>query len=282
LLNRKHQDGRRKLRRPFNGSIWKGKNMSFRQKHQPASIKDLVFRDPRVGQIIADYAAGIRTKHLLLEGPTSSGKSEAARLILKERLFASMGPAYSSIYHGQGFTAATLKQLEGDWNKQMAYAGTACSLIDEVDFAGTAGCREIQKFIDSKSYGTLICTTNNLHKLEDPFVSRFYVVKVDPPLPADWHTRALQILQSEGHAVTMSTVQNLFANFNGHARDFMDLVEDAHIKSRSKQQASLASAFTIQPALSKPKSAVPSVTVPKGLHAKIKVTASASGGKSKP
>jgi replication factor C subunit 3/5 len=256
--------------------------MSFRQKHQPASIKDLVFRDPCVDQIIVDYAAGIRTKHLLLEGPTSSGKSEAARLILKERLFALMGPVCSSIYHGQGFTAATLKQLEGDWNMQMAYASTACSVIDEVDFAGTAGCREIQKFTEGRSYGTLICTTNNLHKLEDPFVSRSYVVKVEPPLPADWHTRALQILQSEGHAVTMSTVQNLLANFKGHARDFMDLVEDADIELRRNPQASLGGGNSDQTAITKRNSATPSVHMPSSFKGKIKLTARKSGNKSMP
>lgn len=208
--------------------------MSFRQKHQPASVSDLVFRDPGVAQIVKEYADGTRTKHLLLEGPTSTGKSEAARMILKERLLNAMGPAYSSIYHGEGFNAAVLKQISGDWNLQMMSAGSAYSVIDEVDFAKITGCREIRKFIDNKDYGTLICTTNNLHLLEPAFVSRFRVVAVDLPLPADWHQRALTILQSEGHAVTLAHVQTLFSSFSGHARDFMDLVEDAHIKlSRS-------------------------------------------------
>ena len=204
--------------------------MSFPQKHQPSAIEDLVFRDPRVAQIIAEYADGTRTKHLLLEGPTSTGKSEAARMIQKVRFFATMGPAYSSIYHGQGLNTATLKQTEGDWNLQMSFSGCAYTVIDEVDFAGNAGCNEIRKFIDSKSYGTLICTTNNIHKLDPAFVSRFRRVTVQPPLPADWYPRAVDILQSEGHVVTLAQVQTLFATFSGHARDFMELVEDAHIK----------------------------------------------------
>lgn len=215
--------------------------MNFRQKNQPVSINDLVFRDPLVAQVISQYATGQRTKHLLLEGPTSTGKSEAARMILKERLFATMGPAYSSIYHGQGFNAAVLQQIAGDWNIQMM-TGWAYSVIDEVDFAGKAGCRDIRKFIDSKSYGTMICTTNDLHKLEPAFLSRFRVVTVEPPLPSDWHQRALTILQSEGLAVTLAQVQTLFANFTGHARDFMDFVEDAHIKMLSNRSAAASRA----------------------------------------
>lgn len=242
--------------------------MSFPQKHQPSAIEDLVFRDPRVAQIIAEYARGTRTKHLLLEGPTSTGKSEAARMIQKVRFFATMGPAYSSIYHGQGLNTATIKQTEGDWNLQMSFSGCAYTVIDEVDFAGNAGCNEIRKFIDSKSYGTLICTTNNIHKLDPAFVSRFRRVTVQPPLPADWHQRALTILQSEGHAVTMIMIQTLFANFTGHARDFMDLVEDAHI-NLSRSSPANASRTMPSPA-NRP--AVPGVSIPSTL--KLKTTVS--------
>ena len=242
--------------------------MSFPQKHQPSAIEDLVFRDPRVAQIIAEYARGTRTKHLLLEGPTSTGKSEAARMIQKVRFFATMGPAYSSIYHGQGLNTATLKQTEGDWNMQMSFSGCAYTVIDEVDFAGNAGCNEIRKFIDSKSYGTLICTTNNIHKLDPAFVSRFRRVTVQPPRPADWHQRALTILQSEGHAVTMIMIQTLFANFTGHARDFMDLVEDAHI-NLSRSSPANASRTMPSPANRR---AVPGVSIPSAL--KLKTTVS--------
>lgn len=243
--------------------------MSFRQKHQPDSVSDLVFRDPGVAQIVKEYADGTRTKHLLLEGPTSSGKSEAARMILKERLFSTLGPAYSSIYHGQGFNAAMLKQIEGDWNMQIMYSGSAYSVIDEVDFAGTAGSREIREFIDRKSFGTLICTTNNLHKLEDPFVSRFRVVKIEAPLPADWHQRALTILQSEGHAVSLAQVQTLFTNFTGHARDFMDMVEDAHINLKRRGGTTNPPRTMASPANRR---AVPSVRIPSTLKSKTTVS----------
>lgn len=214
--------------------------MNFRLKHQPETVNDLVFLDPYVAQIISDYAAGLRAKHLLLEGPTSSGKSIAASMIVKARLSPGLGPDYASTYHGQGLDRKTMEDIEGDWNLQ-AMSGSACSVIDEVDFASADGRREIRKFIDRKTFGTLICTTNFLNKLEDAFRSRFYVVHIAVPAPAAWHTRALQILQSEGHAVTMAQVQRLMSNFSGHARDFMDTVEDMHLallRARSAAQQS--------------------------------------------
>jgi hypothetical protein len=254
--------------------------MNFRSKHRPENVNDLVFRDPKVAQIIAEYAAGIRTKPLMLEGPTGSGKSEAGRLIIKERLFETMGPFSESIFHGQGFNKADLKKISGDWNFQRVGGGGAYSMIDEVDYSGAGPCREIQRFIDTRPNGTLICTTNHIEKLSAAFLSRFYVVKVEPPLPADWHPRALQILQSEGHAVNMQTVQTLFANFHGHARDFMDLVEDAHINLCRNQKAQ-ANNSSVTPAASPYQGSVlPGISLSAGLQAKSSVTSDKKKGKS--
>lgn len=257
--------------------------MSFRQKHQPAKIEDLVFRETRVKQIVTEYADGTRTKHLLLEGPTSSGKSETARLILNARLTATMGSDYSSIYHGQGFNAATINQIDGDWNMQMSFAGCAYSVIDEVDFAGQSGARDIRKFIDGKKYGTMICTTNNLHKLEPAFVSRFLVVRIDPPLPADWYARAVDILKAEGHPITMAHIQTLFRSFTGHARDFMDLVEDADIKL--KRSAKAAPAQTCEGDSLAPEASqltVGNILISKQLQDKVQISSSPNGDQSRP
>ena len=202
--------------------------MTFHKKHQPTSISELVFQDPAVAQKIKEYASGTRAKHLLLEGPTSSGKSEAARMILQERLSPYLGAQYAPTYHGQGFDHNTTAQIEGEWNMQMTY-GVAYSIIDEIDFANAAGRREIRKLIDEKSFGTLICTTNHISKLETAFVSRFNVIKVEVPSASDWHSRAKQILNAEGHPVSLEQVQRIMSNFSGHAREFIDFIEDAHI-----------------------------------------------------
>lgn len=211
--------------------------MNFAQKHQPTNVNELVFRDARLVQIIKEYASGLRHEHLLLEGPTSSGKSIAASMILKERFTPKFGDEYTSIFHGQGFDHREIKQIEGHWNFQMM-EGLAISVIDEVDFATADGRREIRKLIDSKSFGTLICTTNFVNKLEYAFVSRFRVEHVAVPVASDWHSRALQILQAEGHSVTMAQVQRLMANFSGHARDFLRELQDVHLALLQARSAS--------------------------------------------
>ena len=242
--------------------------MKFEQKHKPNTIKDLVFQDQRVAEIIADYGEGLRDKHLLLEGPTSSGKSIAASMIVKERLSASFIANYTSVFHGQNLDHRTIKQIEGEWNMQMR-SGAAYSVIDEVDFASADGRRDIRKFIDEKSFGTLICTTNFVNKLEHAFVSRFLVLKILTPAPSDWHTRALQILQAEGHDVTLTQVQRLMANFAGHARDFINEVENVHLgllRARAKAQSQSGSATKPQSVVSnaKPRVVSKGIMLPHG------------------
>lgn len=203
--------------------------MNFQQRHRPASVNDLVFRDADTEQVIRDYAAGIRKKHLLLDGPTSSGKSEAARIILKERLSATMGDAYASVYHGQGFDARTVKTIRNDWNFQMMMCGEAYSVIDEVDFVNADGRKEIRKLIDNCSYGTLVCTTNFARKLEHEFASRFLSLRIDVPQPTDWHQRAKQILSAEGITLTDQQIARILKSFSGHGRNFSDLMQETTI-----------------------------------------------------
>lgn len=215
--------------------------MNFQQKYRPVFTGDLIFRDADTRQTIEDYASGIRKQHLLLDGPTSSGKSEAARLILKARLFDAMGEAYQSIYHGQGFDARTVKQIANDWNFQMMMCGEAFSVIDEVDFANADGRREIRKLIDNSSYGTLICTTNFAHKLEPAFVSRFHVVTLEVPVNSDWFARAKYIFAQEGFKLSDAQVERIMANFTGHARDFMAFMENVCLRLRRTMEARIES-----------------------------------------
>jgi DNA polymerase III delta prime subunit len=256
--------------------------MNFQQRNTPTTVQELVFHDPTVAQIIDDYASGKRSKHLLLEGPTSSGKTEAARMILHERLTPHFGAGYTSIHHGQGFDHHTTKQIEGDWNVQMMY-NAAYSIIDEIDFANPDGRREIRKLIDQKSYGTLICTTNHISKLEPAFASRFLVVTVDVPAAMDWHNRALNILTAEGHAVSLGQVQKLMANFSGHARDFIDEVENVHLslmRARATSQSQSGSAGQPKSVVTNAKPRVVSngIMLPRG--SALKAATPRSNGKS--
>jgi replication factor C subunit 3/5 len=202
--------------------------MSFLRKHRPQSVSDLVFADPAVAKIIREYAAGVRTGHLLLEGPSGSGKSSAAQLIWQARASGKMCAAFPPVHYGKGFDDTNIKRINGEWAFQML-DGFAYTIIDEVDAATPNARYDIRDLIDNTAYGTIICTTNHLHKLEPAFIKRFKVVNVEVPTVDQWWQRALYILRQEGHSVSLGQLQGLMADFDGDVRDFVRHLETVSI-----------------------------------------------------
>jgi hypothetical protein len=58
----------------------------------------------------------------------------------------------------------------------------------------------------------------------------------------DWVPRAKAILETEGLRPTLSDVQQMLANFQGSARDLIDLLEETVIASQQLHQMSLPAA----------------------------------------
>ena len=204
--------------------------MSFINRNTPQSIDDLVFPSTRTKEIVEDYANGDRNGHLILHGPAGTGKSEAARAIVRKRIGDLQGSPVARPVNGHGLTEQDVKDFENDWSFQHAETGEAWTIIDEVDFAGEKTQRAIRDLIDSNKGGRLICTTNNPHKLDDAFLDRFHKVRVERPTAADWIDRATAIMRREGHALDKTDLETLLDGFEGSARDLMRELEHYHHK----------------------------------------------------
>lgn len=201
--------------------------MSFLTRHSPQQITELVFRDATVGNIITDYAQGLRDKHLLLYGPAGSGKSIAAQIILSTQSGDLAGSAVARPINPRDYEFEDFDRLLRDWSAQKNN-GTArgYTVIDEVDFFSDRMREKLRAFIDSTELGTIIVTTNNLHKLDEPFKDRFRKLLVERPVAADWTARAQAILASEGVILTKQQVDILLNGFQGSARELIEWLED--------------------------------------------------------
>lgn len=232
--------------------------MTFEEKHQPRSISDLVFRDPHVAQTIGEYAAGQRTKHLLLYGPPGSGKSEAARVLVDTLCPGTAGSFANEHINPKNFGKDGFNKIENQWNAQLSFGGAARGyvVIDEVDWFALNKLHELRGFIDDTHAGTIICTTNNLHDLDDPLKSRFLKLRVEWPTVADWIPRAQAIMAAEGFELTHGEMELLLNGFAGDARALTDWLQECVLR--------LNVPSSVQPAITP--DITPSLTVLNGGH----------------
>ncbi len=212
--------------------------MTFIKRHSPQQITDLVFRDAAVAAIIADYANGARDKHLMLYGPAGSGKSIAAQIILNTQLGDLAGSSVGKPINPREYDFEGFDPLLRDWSAQKIHGvARGYTVIDEVDFFSDRMREKLRAFIDSTELGTIIVTTNNLHKLDEPFKDRFRKQLVERPTASDWTTRAQVILAAEGVQLTAQQVAILLKGFEGSARELIEWLEDYALIFKRKSVA---------------------------------------------
>jgi replication factor C subunit 3/5 len=202
--------------------------MTFINRNKPNTIHDLVFANDRTKQIIQDFANGHRTGHVILHGPPGAGKSEAARAIVRARLGEFADSGFADPMHGNSLDSQSIDRLANEQAWQRMQNGEAWTIIDEVDFASEKTQKALREFIDSNPNCNIICTTNNLHKLDDALQDRCQKVKVERPSAEQWISRAGEIMRREGHALDDAQIGMLLDGFEGSARDLIRELEHYH------------------------------------------------------
>jgi replication factor C subunit 3/5 len=210
--------------------------MKFEHKHRPHSLADIIFADAHVAGVIQDTASGIRDHHIILHGPRGSGKSETARLLQQARLDSEAQGVFADPIHAKTYEHESFDPILTTWNWQiMAGAQMGCVVIDEVDQFSTAMQQKLRAFVDRYSMGLILCTTNNLHAVDQPLQDRCRCLKVTYPTIEQWVQRAQAILAREGIELTQQQTCDLLHGFENSGRKMMDWLEDTVLEIRQEQ-----------------------------------------------
>jgi replication-associated recombination protein RarA len=202
--------------------------MSFIKKYPPQSVHDLVFADPKVAAEIGHYAAGKKTEHLLLYGPTGTGKSIAAQMIVDSCLPDLKGSLNTAPFQAASPFDDEFEQIQGNrgWQR-VDGAKQLYVIIDEVDHLKTNDRMKLRHLINNVwNNTTLICTTNNLHHLELPFINRFIALEVKDPTFAQWQPRFNAILAAEGYTAPSTLPPGMKPGTTLNARALGRLIEN--------------------------------------------------------
>ena len=212
--------------------------MKFEHKHRPHSLADIIFADVHVAGVIQNTASGIRDNHIILHGPRGSGKSETARLLQQARLGCEAQDIFADPIHAKTYEHESFEPILTTWNWQiMAGARMGCVVIDEVDQFSTAMQQKLRAFVDRYSMGLILCTTNNLHAVDQPLQDRCRCLKVTYPTIEQWALRAQAILAREGIEPTQQQTCDLLHGFENSGRKMMDWLEDTVLEIRQEQHS---------------------------------------------
>ena len=210
--------------------------MKFEHKHRPRSLADIIFADAHVAGVIQETASGVRDNHIILHGPRGSGKSETARLLQQARLGIEAQGVFADPIHAKTYEHESFDPILTTWNWQiMAGAAMGCLVIDEIDQFSTAMQQKLRAFVDRYSMGIIVCTTNNLHAVDQPLQDRCRCLKITYPTIEQWIPRAQAILASEGIELTKQQTCDLLNGFENSGRKMMDWLEDTVIDWRNVQ-----------------------------------------------
>jgi replication-associated recombination protein RarA len=212
--------------------------MSFDLAHLPRSFADLVIADPMNAAIIKSYVDGPPAKPLLLAGPPGAGKTEAARVIAQSYFASRNIQSHKWEFNGASAGKKLEEHIMAEVNHQMfANSDKALIVINEIDELDLRSVQPVlREFMDDKRHLIrFVATTNHKNRIMGALLSRFRVVDLVPPSKLDWVNRAKLILEAEGLSPARADVVQMLQNFQGSARDLIDLLEETVVASKSSK-----------------------------------------------
>ena len=193
----------------------------------PSTLDDLVFNDANTEKRVRQYAEGKRGGNILIYGPTGTGKSTTARVIVEHIFNKHNCPNPVPVIHAKSFTPNIFRRFDNEWQTQKTWGIKApYCIVDEVDQLSPELQRQLRAKIDETTIGNFIFTTNKIYGLDDPLIDRCDDIEMPAINPQMWIEKVNEWLREENVVVPEQVVQGMVATNNGTIRDLKRIAQD--------------------------------------------------------
>lgn len=181
--------------------------MSFTIQCVPSQLSDLLFADQTAATQINNFATHNMQENLLLYGPSGTGKSQIATVLLKHRIPNKLGMSPTQfVVHANNFNTAA--EIDNLFNMQLFHLNFALVVIDELDELASSKMLQLRALLDErKKIAGIIATTNYIGNIDPAMRSRFRCIKIDCPPSQSFLPKAQQYLKQ--HKIVLPNKQVL-------------------------------------------------------------------------
>lgn len=202
-------------------------NTLWCEKYRPDILENYVGNDT-LKEKLAQYIAENDIPHLLFYGTAGTGKTTAAKILVKNIDCDCM---FINASDERGID--TMRDKVKGFASTTGFKPLKIVVLDEMDAVTPDGQRALRNMMEAYSATTrFILTANYIERIIEPLISRTQVYKLTPPSKKEAAKRMADILKNEGVEYDTTTVVQIV---NAYYPDIRKIINTAQLQTREKK-----------------------------------------------
>jgi len=194
------------------------------EKYRPGTLEGYVGNDA-LKEKLSQYISSHDIPHLLFYGTAGTGKTTAAKILVKN-----IDCDYMFINASDERGIDTVRDKIKGFASTIGFKPLKIVVLDEADFLGREAQPALRNLMEAYSATTrFILTANYIERIIDPLVSRTQVYKLTPPSKKDAALKLTEILKEEGVEYDKQTVVQIV---NAYYPDIRKIINTAQLQTR--------------------------------------------------
>lgn len=194
------------------------------EKYRPDTLEGYVGNDALRAKL-EQYIANHDIPHLLFYGTAGTGKTTAAKILVKN-----IECDYMFINASDERGIDTVRDKIKGFASTVGFKPLKIVVLDEADFLGREAQPALRNLMEAYSATTrFILTANYIERIIDPLVSRTQVYKLTPPSKKEAALRLTEILKTENVEYDKNTVVQIV---NAYYPDIRKIINTAQLQTR--------------------------------------------------